>query len=121
MKVDRREFVKNAAIFAIFGWIVSPFKSLGTAFAANFRQPAPAGKKIADPTKGQAKNMKYVHHTADYPATAPNSAKWKGKENCKGCNHFKPDAKGDAWGKCSMVANNYVYEDGMCQMWMKKA
>ena len=119
MKMDRREFVKNTAIFVMFTWILNPFKWLGAAFAANFKSPPPAGKTIADPTKGQSKNMKYVNFSAEY-AGPKKDVFVKAKANCLNCNYFKPDKAGDAWGKCAMIANAYAYQDGLCQMWMKK-
>ena len=121
MKMDRREFVKNTALLAVLGWVLSPFRWMGSAYAGTFKTPAPAGKNVADPSKGQAKNMHYVNFSSEFDKKAPNYAKISGaKGNCTNCNYFKPDKAGDAWGKCAMVANAYVYQEGVCQMWMKK-
>jgi hypothetical protein len=119
MQMDRREFLKKSAFFALFASALKPVSWLAEAWAANFKSPPPAGKNIADPAKGQAKNMKYVHFHAEY--AGPKKDQFvKSKSDCANCTQFKPDKAGEAWGKCAMVANAYVYQEGLCQMWIKK-
>ena len=117
--MNRKEFLKGTSVFALFAVALSPFRWMGTAFAANFKKPAPAGKNIADPAKGMAKNMKYVNFAAEY--AGPKKEQFQ-KQNakCSNCSQFKPKAGEKEWGPCAILASAYVYEDGLCQMYLKK-
>ncbi len=111
MKLNRREFIASSFFGVVAATLIGKAAWMGQALAASFRAPAP--KDAADPTKpGPAKAMKYVHHVAEYKGPPK-----KAGAKCLNCLQFKPAKAGEPWGKCAMVGNKQVYEDGMCQVW----
>lgn len=74
------------------------------------------GKMIDEKT---SKRLKYVADAKEAKkgkaAGNKDFSKYDDGSNCKNCKFFKADAGEPAWGKCTMAANRYVYNEGWCK------
>jgi len=118
MSTNRRDFLKHAAWGLIGAAWIAQTSWVTKAFAAAFRTPAPAD--VAEPGKaGPALLQKYAHFASEF--TGKRKPNFPANANCKNCSLFRTDKAGDAWGRCAMIGNKRVYEEGLCQAWLKKA
>lgn len=114
MSMNRREFLKNSLLFTGAALVASRGQLVSEALACS-NPPA----DVATPEMPAVKAQKYAAAAADY--NGPKKGKFPPKSTCLNCSFFKPAKTGDAWGKCAMVGNKSVCQDGLCNVWMKKA
>lgn len=124
-QVGRREFLGMGAVgIGLWGSATSLLSSSIVQVAhadkwAGFKSPPPAGKKIAEEGQGIAKAQAYAHFAKNYKGTK--TAKMAADSNCLNCNFYKPQGDIKNWGACTMLGNSWVYEEGMCKVYQKKA
>ena len=123
---SRRAFLKNAALAVAS----LPFAGIFTSRAVRASEakgkdapkeiPLPAGETEASATDPLVGALGYVHHAKDAdPKRFPQRQKKEAANQfCKNCSFYNEKATG--WGKCTMIQNGLVYNDGWCGSWQKK-
>ena len=115
---SRREVFKMGLV-AVGTALLTKVVSVPLAFAANAKKPPtqpPAGKKVADPLSGAGKTQGYKHFASEYPKKKPN---WPANANCANCIHNKADPSSSDWAPCAVLAQSWVYKEGLCNLYMK--
>jgi len=122
--INRKDFFKLMGVAAAGAVFVKAFgvaslipSALADAYKG-LKSPPPAGKKIADPLTGAGKTQSYVYLAKNY--AGPKRPAIKADSNCTNCMHYKPNKTvSEHWAPCAVLAQSFVYSEGMCALYMK--